>query len=56
MAQTYVTNFGYAQTLEGFKEALANGEIDENSIVFIEDTYQLWTHGEYFQFDTVSDS
>lgn len=50
-----LNNFGYAKTLEGFETALAEGTIDENSIVFIEETYQLWTHGQFFQFESVSD-
>lgn len=49
-----VTNFAYAATLDGFKEALSAGTVDENSIVFIEETNQIWTHGIYFQFDTDS--
>lgn len=49
-----LSNMAYAQTLEGFKEALSAGTVTEDMVVFIEDVYQLWTHGKYFQFDSVS--
>lgn len=52
---TYFSNFVYAKTLAGFKEALEAGEFTEYDVAFIEETYQLWTHGQFFQFESVSD-
>lgn len=51
-----LSNVVYAATLEGFQNALEEGTVDENAIVFIEDVFQMWTHGKYFQFESVASS
>lgn len=33
---------------ENFDTRLANNEINDTSIVFIQDTGELWTHGQFF--------
>ena len=33
---------------DDFESRLANGDILETSIVFIKDTNEIWTHGEYY--------
>jgi hypothetical protein len=39
-----------AKTKESFERALQAGSIKSTSIVFIEDTEELWTHGKYYHF------
>lgn len=41
-------NFIYAKQKSLFEEALNNGEILDEAIVFIEDTKEIWNHGTYF--------
>lgn len=41
-------NFIYVQTKELFLEKFDEGEVLNDAIVFIEDTKEIWTHGEYF--------
>lgn len=43
-------NLGFAiiDSKSRFEERLANGEIDENWVVFIEDSREIWTHNLYF--------
>lgn len=41
-------NFIYVPIKELFLEKLAEGEVLNEAIVFIEDTNEIWTHGEYF--------
>lgn len=41
-------NFIYAKEKSLFEEALNNGEVLDEAIVFIEDTKEIWTHGTYF--------
>lgn len=41
-------NFIYAKQKSLFEEALNNGEVLNEAIVFIEDTKEIWNHGTYF--------
>lgn len=41
-------NFIYAKQKSLFEEALNNGEVLDEAIVFIEDTKEIWNHGTYF--------
>lgn len=41
-------NFIYAKEKSLFEEALNNGEVLDEAIVFIEDTKEIWNHGTYF--------
>lgn len=41
-------NFIYAKRKSLFEEALNNGEVLYEAIVFIEDTKEIWNHGTYF--------
>lgn len=41
-------NFIYAKEKSLFEEALNNGKVLDEAIVFIEDTKQIWNHGTYF--------
>lgn len=43
-----LNNFIYAKQKALFEEALNNGEVLDEAIVFIEDTKQIWNHGTYF--------
>lgn len=36
--------------LANFKKELANGNISDKSIVYIKDSQQIWTHGQYYGF------
>lgn len=38
----------FFQTSKAFNAALANGDIDQNTIVFIKDIRSIWTHGVMF--------
>ena len=40
--------FIYAKEKSLFEEALNNGEVLDEAIVFIEDTKEIWNHGTYF--------
>lgn len=40
--------FIQAKTKSGFKSRLEAGDIKDNSIVFIEDSDQIWTKGKYY--------
>lgn len=40
--------FGLIDTKESFLEKLANSEIDSNMLVFIQDTREIWTKGDYY--------
>ena len=44
----------YVKTKDLFLDALGTGNIPYDSIVFIEDTKEIWNHGQYFSKD-VSD-
>lgn len=46
-------NFIYAKQKSLFEEALNNGEVLDEAIVFIEDTKEIWNHGTYFNGSTV---
>ena len=46
-------NFIYAKQKSLFEEALNNGEVLDEAIVFIEDTKEIWNHGTYFDGSTV---
>ena len=46
-------NFIYAKEKSLFEEALNNGEVLDEAIVFIEDTKQIWNHGTYFSGESV---
>lgn len=37
--------FFYANSKEDFEAALDSGRIDDDAIVFITDTKEIWTHG-----------
>ena len=43
-----LNNFIYAKTKTLFEEALNNGEVLDEAIVFIEDTKEIWNHGQYY--------
>lgn len=43
-----LNNFIYAKKKSLFEQALNNGEVLDESIVFIEDTKEIWNHGTYF--------
>jgi hypothetical protein len=43
-----LNNFIYAKQKLLFEEALNNGEVLDEAIVFIEDTKEIWNHGTYF--------
>lgn len=43
-----LNNFIYAQTKALFLEQLEAGNILDEAIVFIEDTKEIWNHGQYF--------
>lgn len=45
-------NFIYAKQKSLFEEALNNGEVLDEAIVFIEDTKEIWNHGTYFDGST----
>lgn len=47
-----LNNFIYAKQKSLFEEALNNGEVSDESIVFIEDTKEIWNHGTYFDGNT----
>ena len=38
---------------ENFDNEVANGNILDTSIVFIQDSKQIWTHGEYYGHETL---
>lgn len=40
--------FLHFKTLAGFQDALSQGIISRQSIVFIADRHLIWTHGEYY--------
>lgn len=40
--------FIQARTKSGFQQKLSEGEIQQTSIAFIEDTKEIWTHGIYY--------
>ena len=44
----------YVDTKTIFSNKLSNGEILNNSIVFIKDTGEIWTHGKYFGLSSAS--
>ena len=46
-------NFIYAKEKSLFEEALNNGEVLDEAIVFIEDTKEIWNHGTYFDGNAV---
>lgn len=46
-------NFIYAKQKSLFEEALNNGQVLDEAIVFIEDTKEIWNHGTYFDGSTV---
>lgn len=46
-------NFIYSKNKSVFEEALNNGEVLDEAIVFIEDTKEIWNHGTYFDGSTV---
>lgn len=46
-------NFIYSKEKSLFEEALNNGEVLDEAIVFIEDTKQIWNHGTYFSGESV---
>lgn len=46
-------NFIYAKEKSLFEEALNNGEVLDEAIVFIEDTKEIWNHGTYFDCSSV---
>ena len=43
-----LNNFIYAKQKSLFEEKLNAGEVLDEAIVFIEDTKEIWNHGEYF--------
>lgn len=43
-----LNNFIYAETKDLFLEKLNAGEVLNEAIVFIEDTKEIWNHGQYF--------
>lgn len=43
-----LNNFIYAKKKVAFERALDKGEVLDESIVFIEDTKEIWNHGTYF--------
>lgn len=47
-------NFIYAKQKSLFEEALNNGEVLDEAIVFIEDTKEIWNHGTYFDGSTIN--
>lgn len=49
-------NFIYAKEKSLFEEALSNGEVLDEAIVFIEDTKEIWNHGTYFDGSTFDSS
>ena len=49
-------NFIYAKRKSLFEEALNNGEVLDEAIVFIEDTKEIWNHGTYFDGSTFDSS
>ena len=48
-----LNNFIYAKQKSLFEEALNNGEVLDEAIVFIEDTKEIWNHGTYFDGSSV---
>lgn len=48
-----LNNFIYAKEKSLFEEALSNGEVLDEAIVFIEDTKEIWNHGTYFDGNAV---
>ena len=48
-----LNNFIYAKQKSLFEEALNNGEVLDEAIVFIEDTREIWNHGTYFDGNAV---
>lgn len=51
-----LNNFIYAKKKSLFEEALNNGEVLDEAIVFIEDTKEIWNHGTYFDGSTFDPS
>ena len=49
-------NFIYAKQKSLFEEALNNGDVLDEAIVFIEDTKEIWNHGTYFDGNTFDPS
>lgn len=47
-------NFIYAKQKSLFEEALNNGEVLDEAIVFIEDTKEIWNHGTYFDGNAIN--
>lgn len=47
-------NFIYSKQKSLFEEALNNGEVLDEAIVFIEDTKEIWNHGTYFDGSTIN--
>lgn len=47
-------NFIYAKEKSLFEEALNNGEVLDEAIVFIEDTKEIWNHGTYFDGNAIN--
>lgn len=47
-------NFIYAKKKSLFEEALNNGEVLDEAIVFIEDTREIWNHGTYFDGNAIN--
>lgn len=45
--------FIHFKTFSKFKENLESGNILDTSIVFIKDTRQIYTHGEFYNYDGV---
>jgi hypothetical protein len=43
-----LNNFIYSKTKALFLEQLEAGNILDEAIVFIEDTKEIWNHGQYF--------
>ena len=47
-------NFIYAKQKSLFEEALNNGQVLNEAIVFIEDTKEIWNHGTYFDGNAIN--
>lgn len=45
--------FIHFKTFSKFKEKLESGNILDTSIVFIKDTRQIYTHGEFYDYDGI---
>lgn len=43
-----LTNFIYAKSKALFEQQLETGNVLDDAIVFIEDTKEIWNHGQYF--------